>query len=118
LIAADDRKEFTPALKALAATHEEGEHTLAKAVDGDGNTGWSTADQPGRDQAAVLEAMPVQAMSAAQEPQGKGFQVQIKQQTPLDHTVAVLVAAVAAALVFLLQLLHKILDTVEMADQE
>ena len=55
LIAADDRKEFTPALRALAATHEEGEHTLAKAVDGDGNTGWSTADQPGRDQAAVLE---------------------------------------------------------------
>ncbi|MCE9632240.1 MAG: PSD1 and planctomycete cytochrome C domain-containing protein [Planctomycetia bacterium] len=54
LVAAADRKPVTPKLSALATTFEDPGFEFAKALDGDGATGWSTSGQPGREQAAVM----------------------------------------------------------------
>jgi hypothetical protein len=54
LVAAPDRKPVTPKLSAVAATFEDPGSELAKAVDADAASGWSTASQPGKSQAAIL----------------------------------------------------------------
>lgn len=54
LVAAPDRKPVTPKLAAVAVTSEDVGFEFAKALDGDGATGWATVGQPGKDQAAVL----------------------------------------------------------------
>jgi len=55
LVAAADRKPVTPKLRAAAASFEQQGFELAKAVDGDGNSGWSVDGQPGKDHSAVFE---------------------------------------------------------------
>ena len=54
LVAAPDRKPVTPKLSAVATTFEAPGFELAKALDGDAATGWSTVGQPGKDQTAVM----------------------------------------------------------------
>ena len=54
LVAAAGRAPVTPALQAVAATYQDPGFEAATAVDADANTGWSTAGQPGLDQAVVF----------------------------------------------------------------
>ncbi|NBX29807.1 DUF1553 domain-containing protein, partial [bacterium] len=54
VVAAPDHKPVTPKLSAVAATFADPGFEFAKALDGDAATGWSTAGQPGKDQAAVM----------------------------------------------------------------
>jgi hypothetical protein len=54
LVAAPDRKPVTPTLSAVAASFEDAGSELAKAVDADANSGWSTTGQPGKNQLAIL----------------------------------------------------------------
>jgi hypothetical protein len=54
LVPAADRKPVTPALVPVATTFQDPGFELAKAVDNDPNTGWTTSGQPGLDQAAVF----------------------------------------------------------------
>jgi len=54
LVAAADRQPVTPRLVPLAATFADPGFEWAKALDGDAASGWSTAGEPGRDQAAVV----------------------------------------------------------------
>ena len=54
LVAAADRKAFTPKLQAVAATAERDGFELAKAVDGNAATGWTVGGEAGKDHAAVF----------------------------------------------------------------
>jgi len=54
LVAAPDRKNVQPNLRAVAATAEEAGFEFAKALDSAPDTGWSVGGPAGRDHAAVV----------------------------------------------------------------
>jgi len=54
LVAAPGRAAVTPKLSAVAASFEDAGGELAKAIDADAGSGWSTAGQPATSQAAIL----------------------------------------------------------------
>ncbi|NBU40082.1 MAG: DUF1549 domain-containing protein [Planctomycetia bacterium] len=54
LVAGPGRAAVTPKLSAVAASFEDPGAELAKAVDADAATGWSTSGRPGASQSAIL----------------------------------------------------------------